>query len=56
MICDGTDQTLTVPVTFSIFALRQGKATATATLGVFDPATFVFQTATTGPVAVRVHK
>ena len=42
---------------FSIFALKQGKATATATLRVFDPIDFEpFITETTGPVAVRVRK
>jgi hypothetical protein len=54
--CTGASQALTAPVGFSIFALKQGKATGTATLNVFDPVTFEGFSATTGPVPVRVHK
>jgi hypothetical protein len=41
---------------FSVFALKQGKATATASVTVFDPVTGEHLTADTGPVAVRVRK
>jgi hypothetical protein len=55
--CTGEPQTQTVPVRFSIFALKQGKATATATLRVIDLIDFEpFVTETTGPIAVRVRK
>jgi hypothetical protein len=54
--CTGEMQEVTVPLSFSIFALKQGKAVATATLTVFNTTTFEMFTATTGPVPVRVRK
>jgi hypothetical protein len=54
--CTGEPQTVTVSVGFSIFALKQGKATATATLLLRDPFGEAFARETTGPGAVRVRK
>ena len=54
--CTGERQAFSVPIRFSIFALKNGKATATADLSVANWETGEFDTQTVGPVTVRVHK
>lgn len=56
--CTGSPQTREVVVsTFTSFAFKQGRATATSfSLSVFNPATFDFVTETGGPVELRIRK
>jgi hypothetical protein len=56
VVCTGAPQTVSMQVGFSIFALKQGKASATVTLYSYDPVGMVQDSATTGPITVRVHK
>jgi len=55
-VCTGEPQTFAVPLQFSIFAVKNGKATATAQLNVFNSDATGFDTQSIGPVSVRVHK
>jgi hypothetical protein len=55
--CTGAPQSQDVTVsTFTSFAFKQGKATATGTLTVFNPLTFSLVTDTTGPQPIRILK
>jgi hypothetical protein len=54
--CTGAPQTVSINIGFSIFALKQGKATATASVTVTDPTTFESFSQTLGPLSVRVYK
>jgi hypothetical protein len=53
----GQSQAFDVEVpTFTSFAFKQGKATASGNLTVFNPETFQLLTESTGPLAIRIRK
>lgn len=56
--CTGSEETLSVPVgNFpAVNAYKQGKASASATLHVFDPATWQSFTASAGPQEITIRK
>jgi hypothetical protein len=56
--CTGADDTISRLVGNSpgVFPYKQGKASASATLTVFDPVTFQSTTSTAGPQEIRVHR
>jgi len=55
--CTGAPQSRDVTVSsFTSFAFKQGKATATGNLTVFNPSTFTLATESTGPQEIRIRK
>jgi hypothetical protein len=55
-VCSGSDQTLSVTVFASEFPYKQGRASATAGLSVFDPVTFQQFNTERPPQEIRIRK